>query len=89
MSNNHIHAYRRSKLGASTIYKCSLPDCPHFIQKSLVENRKCICSRCGFPFIITRRTLKNCPAKPHCEQCYSSTNVEKKLDDLIETLIVE
>ena len=59
---DHIHAYHRKKLGKSTIYKCQLPDCNHFIQKALAENRKCICSRCGYPFIITKRTLKSCPA---------------------------
>lgn len=90
---SHVHAYHRKKLGKSTIYKCMLPDCNHFIQKDLIEGRKCICSRCFFPFVITKKILKNCGAKPHCEECYGLSNRDKKkeaiLDKMLENLIGE
>jgi hypothetical protein len=86
---NHIHRYIRKKLGKSVIYKCNLKGCTHFIQKELAEGRNCICNRCSNSFIITKETLKNCPAKPHCENCYKRPSKEKILDELIETLVGE
>lgn len=85
----HIHQLERRKLGKSIIYKCILPDCGTFYQKALVEGKKSLCSRCGFPFIITKKTLKNCPAKPHCEQCYGVSNRDKKMDQVLESIIGE
>lgn len=85
--SNHIHALHRKKLGKSIIYKCSLPDCSYFIQKALAEGKKCICSRCGFPFIITKKTLKWCGAKPHCEGCYGTSNRDKKLEAVLDSII--
>lgn len=83
----HIHKYERKKFGASIIYKCMLKGCPHYIQKELVEGRTCICSRCNSPFSITKKTLRNCPAKPHCENCYKAGPKDKVLDQLLEILV--
>lgn len=89
MANNlkHIHKYRRTTLGRSTIYKCVLPGCTHFIQRALVDGKISLCWRCPNPFVITKKTLKNCPAKPHCEDCYQRRSEEAMLDAAIEELI--
>lgn len=72
-----------------------LPSCTHFIQESLVEGRTSICSRCANPFTITKKTLKNCGAKPHCEGCYKSiapnkndNDLDKKIDSVLDTLLL-
>ncbi len=87
MKDNHIHKYERRKLGKKHIYKCAIFGCTHFIQVELAEGRKCICSRCENPFIITKVTLKKCGAKPHCESCYKVNSKERILDEEISKLI--
>ena len=85
--SKHIHKYRRTRYGKSTIYKCVISGCNHFIQKDIAEGRLCVCWRCGNPFIITKRTLRCCPAMPHCEECFPKTEQDLQLDDAIEDLI--
>lgn len=87
MKHQHVHSYHRKQLGQSRIYKCVQPGCTHFINEQLIEGRKCICSRCGNVFIIIKATIKNCPAKPHCEDCYQTNNIDKKMDDILSELI--
>ena len=84
---DHIHRYIRTKLGSKPIYKCSLSGCTHFIQKELLEHRNSICSRCGNIFTITKRTLKNCPARPHCEQCYKKKEEDIDIDAALDKLL--
>ena len=65
----HIHKYQRIKYKPSgyTVYKCMLPNCPHFIPiKELVIGRPSICWRCGGPFTMSQATLLK---KPHCPEC--------------------
>ena len=83
----HIHKYRRARLGKSIIYKCVMPGCSHFIQKSLIEGRVSVCWRCPNPFVITQLTLRNCPAKPHCENCYKRTDKDLMVDAALDELI--
>lgn len=83
----HIHKYKRTKLGKSIIYRCMLVACPHFISKDLIEGRLSICSRCETPFVITKRTLKNCPANPHCENCYPKSTEDIILDAAIDEIL--
>jgi len=84
---DHIHKYVRTKLGSKPIYKCALSGCTHFIQPQLVEGRNAICGRCGGIFTITKRTLKNCPAKPHCENCYKKKQEDIEIDKALEILL--
>lgn len=83
----HIHKYRRAKLGKSVIYKCAISGCTHYILKDLIEGRISVCWRCPNPFVITKKTLKNCPAMPHCDNCYPKSDEDIAMDNLIEDLI--
>lgn len=85
--SKHIHRYRRAKLGSQIIYKCTLPGCTHYILKALVENRASICHRCGTSFIITKKTLKTCPAMPHCDDCTNRKEDELLVDQALDELI--
>jgi len=65
----HIHKYQQIKYKPSgyTVYKCMLPNCPHFIPiKELVIGRPSICWRCGGLFTMSQATLLK---KPHCPEC--------------------
>jgi len=86
---DHIHKYTRVKLGKKPIYKCALVGCTHFIQVELVEGRNAICNRCECIFPITKRTLKNCPAKPHCERCYKKKPEDISVDEALDELLKE
>jgi len=89
----HVHKYVRVAMGSRgwTVYKCSIPDCTHFIQEKLVIGRSTICWRCGSTFIMTRHTatLK----EPHCRSCTGrnplerSNNLVDDLSDLIDIKI--
>jgi len=84
---NHIHKYYRTKLGKQIIYKCSLPGCTHYVLKPLIENRNSVCNRCGEVFTITKRTLKACPAKPHCENCFPKNNEDIRIEAALDILL--
>lgn len=81
----HLHRYTRKKLGNNgfTIFKCSLPGCPHYVREELAEGRLCACNRCGKEMILDKRamTLK----KPHCSDCVKSTKKQtiKKLEEFL------
>lgn len=68
MKKDHdVHKYQRVRLGKKYIvYKCSLPNCAHFIRQELVVGRKSLCCRCGKEFLMTQKSLLK---KPHCEEC--------------------
>ena len=64
----HTHKYKRVRMTKKWIvFKCALPNCPHFVTGKLVIGRKCICWRCGMEFIMTEFTMGL--AKPHCKEC--------------------
>lgn len=72
----HTHRYERVDIGVNKeyiVYRCSLPDCHHYLPETLVVGKKTICWRCGAEFILTRNLLFK---KPHCENC-----IERKIDD--------
>lgn len=72
----HTHRYERVDIGVSKeyfVYRCTLPDCSHYLSESLVIGRKAICWRCGEEFVLTKNLLFK---KPHCEDC-----IERKTDD--------
>ena len=68
----HIHRYQRANIAKAQgkkyeVYRCSLPDCNHYLVPELVAGKKSICWRCGDPFVITTNLLRL--AKPHCKNC--------------------
>lgn len=72
----HTHRYERVDIGVSKeylVYRCTLPDCSHYLPESLVVGKKSICWRCGAEFVIRKDLLFK---KPHCEDC-----IERKTDE--------
>ena len=66
-TTKHIHQYRSGKLGKQKIWKCKLIGCTHYLLHQFMENKLCICNKCGQPFIIAKRHLRN--EHPRCDNC--------------------
>jgi hypothetical protein len=87
---DHIHKYERKQLGNHTVFKCMIPDCPHYIRRELAENKISQCWRCNEAFLMTKQSLKL--VKPHCEKCTEAPRNKKlsrkrdKVDRLKELL---
>lgn len=65
---NHIHKYKKELLGHNWhVFRCVLPDCPHYVPVRLAIGRVCICWRCGAGFVLTGKHIKL--TKPHCDDC--------------------
>ena len=87
----HVHRYSRSTLGRNKwpIFKCSLPDCSHYISAELIDGKFSICHRCGERFVITKALAVL--AKPHCSKCTNRKElpeekkviVDRMLDDVL------
>jgi hypothetical protein len=87
-SQNHVHRYERVDIGVNKkyeVYKCTLPDCPHYISEALVVGRKSICWRCGNVFTIQKNLLFK---KPHCSDCIER-KVDEKTKETIDKFIEE
>lgn len=72
----HIHKYMRVKLGNSVVYRCMLAGCPHYVRKELALKRKSVCWRCGRVFVLGEKALLL--KKPHCADCLSPAESEKR-----------
>lgn len=72
---DHIHKYKRVKLGKFVVYKCDLINCSHFIRSELVEGRLSICWTCGEPFPMTKASTKL--VRPHCVSCKKTADKGK------------
>lgn len=85
-AKKHIHQYKREKLGGKTIYKCTLPGCPHYLYRQFMDNVVSLCNECGNPFIMTKYGLRL--AKPHCNDCTKPELAKReKLEKLREYLL--
>jgi hypothetical protein len=79
----HIHKFKRLRYkSGNEVFFCTLPDCNQKINPSLALGKRCICWRCGNPFIMNEYSLRL--AKPHCDACHKP-KVEKIDGDIIET----
>ena len=73
VKSSHIHKLKRVKYkSGNSVFFCALPDCNFKINPSLALGKRCICWRCGEPFIMSEYSLRL--AKPHCEGCHKSKN---------------
>lgn len=63
----HKYFQTKFKESGTTIYRCGLQNCPHFVYEPLILHRVSICWRCGANFEITKRSLRS--LKMHCENC--------------------
>lgn len=74
----HTHKYGQVKLGSNgyTVYKCFLPNCPHYVRKELALGRFSICWKCGGTFIMTATSIER--LKPKCLDCIAETVALRK-----------
>ena len=86
MTRKHVHKYKRADIGRKNgpndrkkfiVFRCTLPDCNHYVEKALAEGKFCICNRCGTLMTLTKAAMEL--ALPHCPAC---TKRKKKLPDL-------
>ena len=65
----HVHKYEKTSFGKKEykVFKCMLPDCPHYLQPALTVGRKHLCWGCGDEMIIEKRHLS--VNKPKCAKC--------------------
>ena len=48
-------------------YKCKDPDCNHTAPYSLVLGKRSLCTRCGKPFVLDRKSMMR--TEPRCIEC--------------------
>lgn len=68
----HIHKYERTEVGRKgwVIYRCMLPNCPHFINEALIVGRISLCHGvCDGAVLYSQDDLNQKLKKPMCEHC--------------------
>ena len=82
----HKYFQAKFKQSGTVIYRCGLPNCPHFIYEPLIVGKLSICFRCGNEFIVTLRSTRS--KKMHCEDCTRGRyNKPRKKTDITESLL--
>lgn len=83
--NHEVHRYMKvvfdNRRGTQTeIWRCTLPNCQHYLVGEMVLGKLCLCNRCDDEvFEIQRAHLSK--KKPHCLECtkeYKNHKKEKK-----------
>lgn len=75
---NHTHSYIRwkvrvghksfdKKIGIEPAYRCSHPDCSHYMVRSALFGKRSACPECGTEFKLDSDALKR--VKPLCLNC--------------------
>ena len=64
----HTHRYQRVNLASLPgktylVYRCTLPDCNHYIRPELLFGKKCNCYKCGKDFIVSKSHYALAPTK--------------------------
>ena len=69
-TKTHIHTYKRVKKGRkkTDIFACLDPDCRHYAQAHLLENKRALCPYCNMDYRLTKEMLRTLTT-PHCENC--------------------
>ncbi len=82
-----VHKYMRVRWGknGTVVYRCMLPDCPHYAHPEMTRNRRSICWKCGSIFIMTGEKLQ--VKKPKCDKCqHKADPVLSRLDGLLDDI---
>jgi hypothetical protein len=80
------HKYLRVKLKKSTVYRCILPGCPHYlIDRNLLINRMGRCFYCDSEFLITQKLAPANRKRIYCENC-TERKEKIKVKDTVEFL---
>jgi len=83
--DHDVHRYiqvvfQNRKGGETVIWRCTLPNCQHYLVGEMVVGKLCLCNRCNdveFEIKQAHLTLK----KPHCVECTKGyKRKEKKID---------
>jgi formylmethanofuran dehydrogenase subunit E len=78
----HLHKYRKVNLTVNPtkapywVFKCTLPDCTHYLREDMVEGKMVICNVCDEPMLMTRAAMLL--ARPHCINCTKFKDKEEK-----------
>jgi len=71
--NKHVHKYERTELGKKgyEIYKCRLPDCPHYVPVAIATGRLSLCwANCGNAVMLTQEMVNHDKVwRPLCDTC--------------------
>jgi hypothetical protein len=82
MKKNHVHKYERTKLGNKgyEIYKCRLPDCPHYVPVAVATGRLSLCwAGCGNAVMLTTEMVDHDKVwRPFCDSCRKSRAARRK-----------
>lgn len=80
------HKYERMEIGRKghVIYKCILPDCPHFLPSAhLVIGRETVCKSCSSSVVYTKEMFSNDLKQAICENC---REIKRRQAELMKTL---
>jgi hypothetical protein len=74
MKYQHTHKYERTELGTKgyEIYKCMLPDCPHYVPVQTAVGRLSLCwgGGCHHAVMLTRdMVMYDKIRRPFCSDC--------------------
>lgn len=76
----HLHRYKKINIGRKPndylVFRCTKPNCNHYIRTSLAEGKLCECNRCGEPMILNKVAVTL--TLPHCITCTKSRKPNKK-----------
>lgn len=57
----HTHSYQKTNSKSDTwdaqFYKCTAPDCRHYIKAEFIEGKRCECVKCRSSFIVSKQQL--------------------------------
>ena len=85
----HTHKYKKVNIATKKMYyvwACQLPNCTHYLTKTQVIGKLCICWVCGEVCIVQKENDGQVRTKPHCPKCTKRVKPEKITDDMIERL---
>lgn len=86
MKYKHIHKYQKFEWGRkrTIIWRCILPNCPHYLHPEFIVGKQSICHRCDEVFLLSKDKLAR--AKPLCDICSGRGTKEKHMDLDFESL---
>lgn len=75
----HVHRYMRIKMQNKKIWRCSLPDCTHYLQHEMAVGQRSVCWVCGEEMILTPTIMLR--VKPHCDngRCFTRPSIAKNI----------
>jgi ssDNA-binding Zn-finger/Zn-ribbon topoisomerase 1 len=84
----HTHRYQRVEWGknGTLVWRCTLPNCHHYLHREMILNQASICHECGNEFILTLEKLRR--VKPRCDDCVDGKkDGTKEIDDMLDDLM--